>query len=305
MEIREINTFLHVAKLKSFSRAAAQLGYTQAAVTIQIHNLEQELGVHLFDRIGKQTSLTHQGSVFCEYAASVMRELAQARDTLANPRELTGHLCIGTIESVCAGILPELLRTYHTLHPKVTTRIITDSPEAILNRMNNNVVDIAYFLDRQVYDNKWVKVLEQPEKVCFVASALHPLASRQNLELDEIICQPFISTEKDASYRHLLDQYLAAQGREIRPFLEIGNTEFIISQLRHNLGVSFLPEFAVQKDIDQGILTALEVRDFRLEVWRQILYHRDKWVSREMSSFLDLAVADACCHDASGQHYQH
>ena len=135
-----------------------------------------------------------------------------------------------------------------------------------------------------------------------MASALHPLASCQSLELDEVICQPFISTEKDASYRHLLDQYLAARGREIRPFLEIGNTEFIISQLRHNLGVSFLPEFAVQKDIDQGILTSLKVRDFRLEVWRQILYHRDKWVSREMSGFLELAVADARCHDASGQH---
>ncbi|MCI8578945.1 MAG: LysR family transcriptional regulator [Lachnospiraceae bacterium] len=292
MELREINTFLHVAKLRSFSKAAVQLGYTQAAVTIQIHNLEHELGVHLFDRIGKQTTLTHQGSVFYEYATSVMRELAQARDTLANPQELTGHLCIGTIESVCAGILPKLLRTYHKLHPKVTVRIIIDSPGAILEKMNNNLVDIAYFLDRQVYDTKWEKVLEQPEKVCFVASSRHPLASRQELELDEIIGLPFISTERDASYRYLLEQYLAARGKEIRPFLEIGNTEFIINQLRHNLGISLLPEFTIQKDLEQGILTALQVKDFQLKVWRQILYHRDKWVSREMSSFLELAVKD-------------
>ncbi len=292
MELREINTFLHVAKLRSFSKAAVQLGYTQAAVTIQIHNLEHELGVHLFDRIGKQTTLTHQGSVFYEYATSVMRELAQARDTLANPQELTGHLCIGTIESVCASILPKLLRTYHKLHPKVTVRIIIDSPGAILEKMNNNLVDIAYFLDRQVYDTKWEKVLEQPEKVCFVASSRHPLASRQELELDEIIDLPFISTERDASYRYLLEQYLAARGKEIRPFLEIGNTEFIINQLRHNLGISLLPEFTIQKDLEQGILTALQVKDFQLKVWRQILYHRDKWVSREMSSFLELAVKD-------------
>ncbi len=292
MELREINTFLHVAKLRSFSKAAVQLGYTQAAVTIQIHNLEHELGVHLFDRIGKQTTLTHQGSVFYEYATSVMRELAQARDTLANSQELTGHLCIGTIESVCAGILPKLLRTYHKLHPKVTVRIIIDSPGAILEKINNNLVDIAYFLDRQVYDTKWEKVLEQPEKVCFVASSRHPLASRQELELDEIIGLPFISTERDASYRYLLEQYLAARGKEIRPFLEIGNTEFIINQLRHNLGISLLPEFTIQKDLEQGILTALQVKDFQLKVWRQILYHRDKWVSREMSSFLELAVKD-------------
>ena len=64
MELREIAAFLQVAQLKSFSKAARALGYSQAAVTIQIKQLEQELGIHLFDRIGKQTILTHQGMVF-------------------------------------------------------------------------------------------------------------------------------------------------------------------------------------------------------------------------------------------------
>ena len=82
MEFRELSTFLQVAKLQSFSKAAKVLGYSQAAVTIQIKQLEQELGVHLFDRIGKQTSLTHQGSVFYEYAASIMRDIAQAKDAI-------------------------------------------------------------------------------------------------------------------------------------------------------------------------------------------------------------------------------
>ncbi len=95
--------------------------------------------------------------------------------------------------------------------------------------------------------------------------------------------------ERDG-YLHYFSQY--ARGKEIRPFLEIGNTEFIINQLRHNLGISLLPEFTIQKDLEQGILTALQVKDFQLKVWRQILYHRDKWVSREMSSFLELAVKD-------------
>lgn len=85
MEFREIVTFLQAAKLQSFSKAARQLGYSQAAVTIQIKQLEQELGVHLFDRIGKQTTLTHQGQVFYEYASAIMRDLAQAKDAMANP----------------------------------------------------------------------------------------------------------------------------------------------------------------------------------------------------------------------------
>lgn len=290
MELREITTFLHVAKLKSFSKAAEQLGYTQAAVTIQIKHLEKELNVHLFDRIGKQTTLTHQGAVFYEYASHITKEITQAKEAISDSRELTGKLCVGTIESVCASVFPALFREYHRLYPKVNLNIVTDSPETLLHMMDKNAIDIVYFLDKPMYNSKWIKVLEEPEDVRFVASSSHPLASKQNLTLDEVIRQPFISTEKDASYRFLLEQYLAAVGKELHPFLEIGDTEFIIDQLRHNLGVSFLPAFIVQREVALGTLSLLHVKDFHLQVSRQIVYHKDKWVTKEMSSFLDLAL---------------
>ena len=289
MEFREISTFLQVAKFKSFSRAAEQLGYTQAAVTIQIKNLENELGVHLFDRIGKQTLLTHQGRIFYNYASNITREISQAKDALSNPDELTGKLCLGTIESVCASVFPVLLREYHRRYPKVNIKIVTDSPEILLHMMDKNTLDIVYFLDKPVYNTKWVKVLEKPEEVFFVSSSENPLSKRRELNLDEVICQPFISTEKDASYRLLLEESLAEKGYELHPFLETGNTEFIINQLSHNLGVSFLPGFIVKKDLDEGRLSRLDVRDFHLQVCRQIVYHKDKWVTREMKAFLELA----------------
>ena len=289
MEFREISTFLQVAKFKSFSRAAEQLGYTQAAVTIQIKNLENELGVHLFDRIGKQTLLTHQGRIFYNYASNITREISQAKDALSNPDELTGKLCLGTIVSVCASVFPVLLREYHRRYPKVNIKIVTDSPEILLHMMDKNTLDIVYFLDKPVYNTKWVKVLEKPEEVFFISSSENPLSKRRELNLDEVICQPFISTEKDASYRLLLEESLAEKGYELHPFLETGNTEFIINQLRHNLGVSFLPGFIVKKDLDEGRLSRLDVRDFHLQVCRQIVYHKDKWVTREMKAFLELA----------------
>lgn len=288
MELREIATFLQVAQLKSFSKAAQHLGYSQAAVTIQIKQLEKELGVHLFDRIGKQTTLTHQGAVFYDYASSVMRDLAQAKDAVANPSELTGRLCLGAIESICASIFPAVLKEYHRLYPRVNVSIITDSPGALLDMMNRNTIDIVYFLDQRMYDTKWVKVLEEPEEIIFVASSDHPLAGRRKLDLDQVIAQSFILTEKNASYRYILDQYLAAQGKSVTPFLESGNTEFIINLLRDNLGVSFLPEFTVHRDIIEQRLTPLDVADFHMRIWRQVVYHKDKWVTREMEAFLKL-----------------
>lgn len=283
MEFREISTFLQVAQYQSFSKAARHLGYSQAAVTIQIKQLEQELGVHLFDRIGKQISLTHQGQVFYQYAVSIRNELEQAKNAVSDPSTLSGKLCLGTIESICASIFPDLLAEYHRLHPEVTISIVTDSPGVLLDRMNENTIDIVYLLDRRIYDNRWCKTLEEPEENIFVASPDHELALvKRELELDEVLRFPFFLTEKDASYRHMLEQYLASINRSVKPFLEIGNTEFIIHMLLKNTGISFLPKFTVQRELQQKQLTALNVRGFQMQTWRQIFYHKNKWVTREM-----------------------
>lgn len=290
MEFREISTFLQVAQYQSFSKAARHLGYSQAAVTIQIKQLEQELGVHLFDRIGKQISLTHQGQIFYQYAVSIRNDLEQAKNAVADPSTLSGKLCLGTIESICASIFPDLLAEYHRLHPEVTISIVTDSPGVLLDRMNENTIDIVYLLDRRIYDNRWCKTLEEPEENIFVASPDHELALvKRELELDEVLRFPFFLTEKDASYRHMLEQYLASINRSVKPFLEIGSTEFIIHMLLKNTGISFLPKFTIQRELQQKQLTALNVRGFQMQTWRQIFYHKDKWVTREMQEFLRLA----------------
>ena len=290
MEFREISTFLQVAQYQSFSKAARHLGYSQAAVTIQIKQLEQELGVHLFDRIGKQISLTHQGQVFYQHAVSIRNDLEQAKNAVSDPSTLSGKLCLGTIESICASIFPDLLAEYHRLHPEVTISIVTDSPGVLLDRMNENTIDIVYLLDRRIYDNRWCKTLEEPEENIFVASPDHELALvKRELELDEVLRFPFFLTEKDASYRHMLEQYLASINRSVKPFLEIGSTEFIIHMLLKNTGISFLPKFTVQRELQQKQLTALNVRGFQMQTWRQIFYHKNKWVTREMQEFLRLA----------------
>ncbi|MBR0306034.1 MAG: LysR family transcriptional regulator, partial [Lachnospiraceae bacterium] len=138
------------------------------------------------------------------------------------------------------------------------------------------------------------KVLEEPEDIFFVASAEHPCskkaaATKNPLELDEILSEHFLLTEKIASYRFVLDRYLAANDKKIDPYLEIGNTEFIINLLKNNAGLSFLPEFSVKNEVTAGRLSILPIKDFHMRIWRQILYHKDKWITREMNAFIELA----------------
>lgn len=302
MELREIITFLEVARQNSFSKAAGQLGYSQAAVTIQIRQLEQELNVRLFDRIGKQTTMTYQGKVFYEYAAEIVRGLELAKQAMTKAGNLNGELSIGTVESVCASIFPDLLQKFHCLHPQVKIRIMIDTPEKLLDKMDRNELDLVYLLDRQIYDTAWRKALEEAETVSFIVSAEHELGKKKSVKLEEVIGEPFLLTEKDVSYRLMLDQFLAAQGKEIVPFLEIGNTDSIIRQLVNNKeGVTFLPEFTVRSEIEKGKLRRVSVKDFHMQVWRQILYHKDKWMTREMEEFIQMARCDNSRSEESGR----
>lgn len=291
MEIRELTTFLQVANQQSFSKAAKILGYTQAAVTIQIKQLEKELNIRLFDRIGKQITLTHPGEILYQYAANILKSIEEAKDAVADSPELNGRLAIGGIESICVSFLPRLIYEYHRLHPKVEISIVTDSPSVLLEQMNKNNLDIVYFMDRRMYDPKWVKVLEKPEEIIFVASSVHPYTKKDDLTLSQVIKEPFILTEKNASYRQILDQYLLAYDMEIHPVLESGSTDFLINLLRTDMGISFLPRFTVESRIKAGTLAEVKVTDFNMRIWRQIVYRKDKWLTREMTSFLELAKA--------------
>lgn len=294
MELREINTFLLIAEYRSFSKAAQHLGYSQAAVTVQIKQLENELGVHLFDRLGRQISLTHQGEIFYEHAVALMRSVSETKDAVSGTGPLNGRLCIGTIESLCESIFPDLIAEYHRRHPDVRIQIIMDSPDVLLERMNENVIDIVYLLDKRIYDERWHKTFEIPEENIFVTSPDHPLAQENRvLDLDEVLQYPMIVTEPDASYRYLLEQYLAAQGKSIHPFLESGDPAFILQMLMKVSGVTFLPRFTVEHEIEEGRLTALRVDKFYMQTWRQVFYHRNKWVTHEMRAFLDLVKETA------------
>ena len=107
MEIRQLETFVHVAQLQSFSRAAEVLGYTQSAITVQIRLLESELETRLFDRTGKRVVLTPSGKEFMGHASRILYDVNKAKKSMNDDAELKNPLHIGTIESLCTAKLPD------------------------------------------------------------------------------------------------------------------------------------------------------------------------------------------------------
>lgn len=292
MEIRQLITFVTAAQMNSFSKAAESLGYTQSAVTIQIKNLEEELDAKLFDRIGKQISLTAKGRDFMSHAINILKEVNLARNSLKEKAELTGSLVIGTNESLCFTKLPAILTYFRAHHPKVNIRIVFDSPEPLLEMMDHGKVDLVYFLDEPWYNNNWCKEMEEKEPIVFVCASRCRLAGVPGLKVEDFLDQPFFLTEPNANYRRAFDRYLASKNIDFRPFVEISDTEFILKMVELNNGLSFLPRFAIEKSVAEGRLSILDVAQPDISMYRQIFYHKDKWLTPEMAEFIRVAKTD-------------
>ena len=148
MELRTINTFLHIAELHSFSRAARELGYSQSAVSAQVAQLEAELETPLFDRVGKTVRLTDAGQTFLTYARSLLATAEQAKAALQPARQVSGTLRVALADSVCSTFLPDLLQRYHALCPQVELVLRTATDDEMLQMLGSNQIDMARWTSR-------------------------------------------------------------------------------------------------------------------------------------------------------------
>lgn len=288
MELRTIQTFLHVAELHSFSQAAREQGYSQSAVSAQIAQLEAELGTPLLDRVGKTVRLTEAGETFLDYARTLLATAQQAQAALQPTQQVRGRLRIALADSVCSAFLPDLLQRYHALCPQVELVLCTATADEMLQLLRTNQMDLAYTLDRPLAQPSFVLAVDEPEPICFVAPPDHPLAGREDLTLEELTRQDFLLTERGMSYRDALDQCLAARRLSLRPCLEMGSAALLGQLVERGMGMSFLPEYIVRDALAAGRLARVQAPDCRIEMRRQLFYHRDKWLTPQMKRFIAL-----------------
>ena len=121
----------------------------------------------------------------------------------------------------------------------------------------------------------------------FVASADSKFAGKKNLSIRDIISEPFILTEYGQGYRRVFDKELAKKSLEIVPVLEIGRTDIITTMVAESNMISYLPDFVTKLLIESGQLCYLDVKDLNIEIWKQLIYHKNKWISKSLKAFID------------------
>lgn len=288
MELRNVATFLRVAECESFTKAAEQLGYVQSTVTIQIQQLEAEIGVPLFDRIGKHVSLTSSGQEFMGYATQMM-QIAECSLLLGKPpKEMGGVLRLGILESLFNWVLCDQIPQYHRDFPKIILETRMTSGDDLLQMLKHNELDMIFFLGKKTTERDFIRACAHLINIVFVTYLEHPLAGRGPVSLADVVRQPMILPERKAVYRRALEEEAAQKNLYIAPFLEIDNSVSIVSLLKQKLGISFLPEYVVRSSVQKGELVILPAEDCSVQLWSQVFYHKSKWVTPPMDSLIQL-----------------
>lgn len=282
MDLKTLKTFLYVAELSSFTRAAEILGYSQPTISFQIRQLEKELDTQLFERINHTVVLTSKGREVMHYAQQLTKLAQELEQALHAPSEITGLVRLATSDSLCPMLLGKSFAELRRQYPGIHLKIIPAGTEEMFRLLNHNEVDLVLTLDNHIYHAEYVIAHEEKISAHFIAGKDHPLLHQGLLTIEDLLNEPFFLTEKGMSYRRMLDETLAARSIEIIPVLEIGNTEQICRLVEANLGLSFLPDYTSANAVASGKICHLPVADISIDVWKQLLYHRDKWVSPAM-----------------------
>ena len=287
MDLRSLNIFIEVAELGSFTRAGEKLGYSQPTISFQIKQLEKEMGVPLFDRIGHTVSLTDAGRDALSYAQNICHMSQEMVLGTAGRREASGVLRLGMADSLCAPLIAGHFGKFRSAYPKVSLHISTGDTGELLEYLDHNEVDMICTMDDHVYDPNYIIANEEEIGVHFVVSPKNDLAKNESVCIEQLLPQPFLLTEKGMSYRRLMDEKLARNSLEIQPVLETGRADLICALVEEDAGVAFLPDYVTEEGVQQGRLVRLNVTDFQVVVWKQLLYRREKWVSLQMRAMID------------------
>lgn len=179
---------------------------------------------------------------------------------------------------------------FYRLYPNISLKFSNADTDDMFRILDHNEADVILTLDAHVYQREYVIAKEEKINTHFVTSVDSPLAKKKNLSIKDLLKYPFILTEKNMGYRRVFDDQLARMSLEITPALEFGRTDLITELLEQGEAISFLPDFVTEEKIKEKKLVYLNVVDFEVEIWKQLIYHKNKWISRPVETFLKFVI---------------
>lgn len=287
MEIRNIRSFIKVTELGSITKAAIHLGYAQSTITLQIRQLEDELGVDLFNRNGKKLTLSDNGKEFLQYAYQIIKYESKALNHFTITNEPKGSLNIGVMETVCSSNYSNYFHNFSAVHPSVSLNIQIVTTHQALENLDNGTFDVIFLLDNKIHRPDLVTVRAYPIDISFFCSSSHPLAKENVVYLDRLLQEPFILTEKGCNYRNVFETDIAMRNLSLNCKTEIGYTQYIIDAVGGQLGIGLLPAFTLQDALDEGKISLIKMADYQIHMYVQVIYSNKRPIAPPLYAFLN------------------
>ena len=250
--------FNEVAVAGNISAAAQKLYISQSAVSQSVKQLEQQLGTRLFSRSTRGVRLTPEGALLQEYVARALGMLESGEEKLAQTRQLlSGELVLGASDTVTKTYLLRRLEAFHKAYPEIRIRILNGTTQMVLDYLDSGAVDIAFATDPQKPEKYDIRHCVQTHTV-FVAAPDYPCDFDHAYTVEEMAAFPLILLERKASSRLYVESFFLQHGISIKPEIELGSHNLLISLARIGLGVACVTEEFSRSGLDRGIILPLK-----------------------------------------------
>src|SRR5262245_46166732 len=250
MEVHQLRYFCAVAETGSFTRAAQREQVAQPSLSQQIMKLEEELGVRLFDRLGRTVRLTDLGQVFLPRARTILNELRAAKDEVAEKQtSVSGPVCVGVIPTIAPYFLPARIALFTRKYPKATITVVEDVTVKLLDRLRAGLIDLAIMaLPARGHDLECFSL--RTERLFAILPKDHRLAGKRSVRMKELREEPFLLLKDDHCFRDTTIEVCKRARVLPQIVFESGQFSSILGMVAAGLGVSIVPEMALERRPD-------------------------------------------------------
>ncbi len=293
MTFHQLRIFERVAKLSSYTHAAAELRLTQPAVSAQVRELERAFGLPLFERLGRQIMLTEAGRELESYARRIFDLVEELETVMGDLQDLKrGRVTLATVSTAGAYVVPPLLGAFRAQHPGIVISLEVTNRATVLRRLAQNEVDLA-IMGRPPQGIPHVAQPFLADELVAIVAADSPLTRLGRVSVERLAQEPFVMREAGSGTRLAAEEFFDARGMRPQVALELSTPSAVKAAVAAGLGVTVLSRHAITADLALGRVRILDVQGFPLRRQWYMLHRREKRLSRAARAFMDFLRASA------------
>jgi len=292
LTLRQMEIFEAVARLKSFTQAAKQLHLSQPAVSMQVKQLEDSVGLPLVEQIGKQIFLTDAGKEMYGYTRSISELLEEADNVFdALKGGESGQLSI-SVATTASHFATRLLAAFSKLHEDVNISLDITNRETLRQQIESNERDLV-IMGRPPADMDVEAEAFMDNPLVMIASPSHPLYSPKKIPLSTFESESFVVREQGSGTRGATERFFKERGITFHPGIEMSSNEAIKQAVEAGLGLGIVSIHTLELELENGRLAIMDVEEFPILRHWYIIHRRGKRLSPVAQAFKDFVISEA------------